>query len=206
MKNEIFPKNVCVNCKSKLKELFSFKEKTSKSFDLLYEIFGVVKPTPPHSPLLAKMVAAGTQTNEIIIQEKDVNLYSNFLSIKKSSKPPTANSACQVEFVLKNAASQTRSNDKLLKDASVQVDEPTEAVLHLHSQVGLSSIEELLEETDVADDNEDESYTHMDVIDDIEEIEEIVTNQEKNIADTEITDIIKEEKLISGGKIIHDLV
>ncbi|XP_065081614.1 zinc finger protein 26-like [Ochlerotatus camptorhynchus] len=195
VKNDVFPKNVCVNCKTRLKELFSFKEKTSKSFDLLYEIFGIEKPPPPLSPLLAKvMTTAGTQTTEIVIREKDVNLYRRFLTIERTSKPPTNDSACQVEPVLEDSSSQTEPILKLIKNASVQVDQPTEPAEYSNVELDVSYNEELLEETEIGDDNEDESYTHMDVIDDIEEVD-IVAIQEENIEDTEITEITDQEEL-----------
>lgn len=253
VKNEVFPKNVCINCKTKLKELYSFKEKTSKSIDLLYEIFGLEKPPPQiftPSVKATTTVGAGTQTNEMIIREEDFELYSRFLQIERTPKPATNNSACQAEPTLEHSSSQTEPIVKLTRNASAQVDppaeplieppavkvfknasvqvdqsaqqptideppvevledvttvqtiQPTEQATVEHSisvEVEMSPhAEELLEEVRIEDDdgdNEEEQYTHMDVIEDIEEIDDVASGQEENIEDYQLTEITEQEDL-----------
>lgn len=193
-KNEVFPKNVCVDCKSKLKELFSFKEKTSKSFDLLYEIFGIAKPPAPQ-PLKKELNAADTQTNELIIQEADLESYK-FLTIARTPKPATNDSACQVGPNTEESTCQTESFSDGKKDAYTQVDPPLppHELLPVEeeniSQTAASPFY-VEEETELDD---EECFSQVDVIDEVVEADNILDDTDLDLDEHEMPELLEQEE------------
>ncbi|XP_058458494.1 uncharacterized protein LOC131435040 isoform X2 [Malaya genurostris] len=119
VKNDIFPNHICVSCKTKMKELFSFKEKAVNAQNLLFEIFGV-----KDSPMFLKeeKVSLGTQTDMIYLRETDKSIYSSFLIIDKNSKPALKDVSTQLTTVTKEFSQNCNTVKK--RHASVQVEQP----------------------------------------------------------------------------------
>ncbi|XP_062554611.1 zinc finger protein 84-like isoform X2 [Armigeres subalbatus] len=199
-KNEIFPKNICTDCKSRTKELYSFKEKACKSFDLLYEIFGIEKPSLPiPSQAMKKEVnVTGTQTKEMVVQIGDLESYNRFLTIEKPSEPTKNDSACQVAPETGESICQTEPTEsKPKRDVSTQVDPPLDPVeisenIEVEADVSIRADESFyVEETEL---DPDESYTSVDVIDDIEDVEEDVDNTELIVDDSNMPELLAQDE------------
>lgn len=157
-KNEVLPKNVCVSCKTKLKELYSFKDKVCKSEDLLYEIFNCEKP-PEQKPTVVAvtrppMIAAETQTDCIRIDEGDAGSYRAFLTLQKAPKPVTNDAATDCVVQSLESACQTVPIAKpTVRSASIQVTPPlkhsgTQVDEELDLEVLQFDVVEMMDETE----------------------------------------------------------
>nr|XP_029724159.1 putative zinc finger protein 286B isoform X2 [Aedes albopictus] len=193
-KNEVFPKNVCVDCKSKLKELFSFREKTTKSFNLLYEIFGIEKP-PVSQPLKKELSAAGTQTCQLIINEEDLETCHQYLTITRAAKPTTSDAACQAGPKTEESLCQTESLAVTKKDASTQIDHPSLQnfeISPVEEETGSQTNETLyVEETTEMD---DDNFSQVDVIDDMGAAENIVDDTDLELDDNEMPALLEQDE------------
>lgn len=147
-KNETLPKNVCISCKTKLKELYSFKDKVCKSEDLLYEIFNCEKP-PEQKPTVVvaskpPTSTAESQTDCIIIDENNTGMYRAFLILKKASRPATKNAAIDCFVPSVESACQTIPIAKpTCRSTSVQVTPPQKQMKHSEIQVNIDDELEL---------------------------------------------------------------
>ncbi|XP_058830042.1 zinc finger protein 26-like [Topomyia yanbarensis] len=166
VKNELFPSCICVNCKSKLKELFSFKEKALNAQNLLFEIFGVQKPAPP--PLCTKIekMSLGVQTDAMQLNETDEHIYRRFLSIDKIRKPVLKDTSTQSSPIMSEMSTQISPAEKKKRHVSVQVMQPKMDVQDFGTQVDLeilATAHKIVAEYDESD------YTDLDVIYESEE-------------------------------------
>ncbi|KFB47246.1 AGAP010500-PA-like protein [Anopheles sinensis] len=106
VKDEKLPSNVCVECKTKMRELYIFVEKVRKSSNLLYEIFSIAKPVP--SEIIRKQL--NTKTTEVqtdsIPTENDpppppaVSMVDNGTQ-SDWNVPTFSEASCQTDSILK---------------------------------------------------------------------------------------------------------
>lgn len=197
-KNEVFPKNICTDCKSRTKELYLFKEKACKSFDLLYEIFGIEKPSLPiPSQALKKEVnAASTQTSEMVVRLDDLESYNRFLTIEKPLEPSKNDSACQVAPETEESICQTESTEiKPKRDVSTQMDLPVVEIpenIEIEEDVSIQADDSFyVEETEL---DAEDGYTSVDMIDDIEDVQEGVDNTELVVDDNNMPELLVQDE------------
>ncbi|XP_053688280.1 zinc finger protein 37 homolog [Sabethes cyaneus] len=185
VKNGVFPNNVCVTCKTKLKELFSFKEKVTTSQDLLYEIFGIEKPIPPETTqqipqhLKKEKVNSLVQTDIIRLSEGDEHIYNHFLLIDKPSKPKFRDISTQNAPSLKDTFTQF-TPEHHQRHVSIQVAQPAKNLKHAGIQVEIVT-EDISKDPQFVE-NELHDVTEMDLM---YEIEENTSFSDKEVTDTE---------------------
>ncbi|XP_055529527.1 zinc finger protein 624-like [Wyeomyia smithii] len=187
VKNGIFPNNVCVTCKTKLKEMFSFKEKVTKSQELLYEIFGIDKPAPPATPQQSpsnipkkEKINSLVQTDVIRFSEADEHIYSSFLFIEKLAKPKLIDCFTQNVPLVKDSFTQFIPELVKKRHVSTQVSQPKKNVQHSGVQVDIPTKEICNRSKSV--DNELHDITDMDLM---YEIEDNATDSETGNNDAE---------------------
>ncbi|XP_055622751.1 zinc finger protein 699-like [Toxorhynchites rutilus septentrionalis] len=188
-KDECFPKNVCIGCKTKMKDLFAFKEKISKSYDLLYEIFGVEKPLQQRPCTKSQSFSVGSQTDPITVRETEFNLCSEFLSIERLPKPEQKEVSLQVKPTMRDSSSQAVSVSEIRKDVSVQVEDMVEQNEHLEAYLDEPEKSDELIESDIEG---KPPFCNMDIIDGMSDSENSQNIQEENLEELDMREDIEE--------------
>uniref|UniRef100_A0A1Q3EZV1 C2h2-type zn-finger protein n=1 Tax=Culex tarsalis TaxID=7177 RepID=A0A1Q3EZV1_CULTA len=183
-KNEVLPKNVCIACKTKLKELYSFKDKVCKSEDLLYEIFNCEKP-PEQKPTVVSATrpptsTAETQTDCMRIDESNAGSYRTFLTLQKAPKPATRDAAISCCVPSVESGCQTVPAPKpASRNASVQVTPPQKLLKHSGIQVNIHDELEL-------------EVLHFDVVEMMDESEPEQQQQQQQLPSEQLDQVLEE--------------